>query len=62
LTTAVFELALAVPVLMVASGFQKPSSTSGVNVTIEYREAEPNPCAPYNPVQLNRFWVLVERV
>jgi hypothetical protein len=36
---------LAVPVLMVASGFQKPSSTSGVNVTIEYREAEPNPCA-----------------
>ncbi len=46
LTTAVFDLALAVPVLMVATGFQKPASAADVNVTIEYQEAKPNPCAP----------------
>jgi hypothetical protein len=46
-------------VLMVATGFQKPASAADVNVTIEYQEAKPNPCAPYNPVQLNGFWVLI---
>jgi hypothetical protein len=46
-------------VLMVATGFQKPASAADVNVTIEYQEAEPNPCAPCNPVQLNGLWVLV---
>jgi hypothetical protein len=62
LTTAVFDLALAVPVLMVATGFQEPASAADVDVTIEYQEAKPNPCAPYNPVQLSGLWVLVWQV
>jgi hypothetical protein len=43
----------------VATGSQKLASALGVNVAIEYQEAEPNPCASYNSVQLNGLWVLV---
>jgi hypothetical protein len=59
LTTAVFDLALAVPVLTVASGFQEPASAAGVNVAIEYQEAKPNVCVPYNRYSLTGLWVLV---
>jgi hypothetical protein len=62
LTTAVFDLALAVPVLMAASGFQEPASAAGIDVTIEYQGAESDPCASYNPVQLGGLWVLVWQV
>jgi hypothetical protein len=51
--TAVLGLALAVPVLVVATGFKKPVSAADVNTTIQYQDVRPNPCPPNNPVQLN---------
>lgn len=41
------------PVLVLATGFQRPASAADVNVTIQYQEVKPNPCPPNNPVQLN---------
>jgi hypothetical protein len=55
LATAVAGLALAVPVLVVATGFHKPASAATtVNVTIHVpAQVETNPCFPADVVNLS---------
>jgi hypothetical protein len=55
LTTAVLGLALAVPVLVVATGFHKPASAANVtNTTIHVpASVQTNPCFPTDVVNLS---------
>jgi hypothetical protein len=44
---------LAVPVLVVATGFHQRASAADVNVSFRIQEVRPNPCQPAELVQLN---------
>jgi hypothetical protein len=53
LMTAVLGLALAVPILVVATGFDRPASAADVNVTVRIQEVRENPCQAGDLIQLN---------